>query len=142
VILAWVGSKCGIPSPCPNDDGEWNGHELGDEEPCVLCTAEDCIARVVDWQSEGNAIAEALLARGEAQQSQSGEPNDTGALASSPLGALKVTYHLEHIGMREYLEIWIDGEHVGQLAVRSDRQHALFDLITYALAGNGAQESA
>lgn len=68
--------------------------------------------------------------------------SDAEALASSPLGALEVTYRREHVGVREYLEIWIGGEHVGQLIVRSDGQRALFDALIYAMAGNGAQESA
>lgn len=50
--LAWVGSSCGIPSP-PGDVE----YEVGDEEPCVLCDDDACVAHVVDWQANGNTIA-------------------------------------------------------------------------------------
>lgn len=62
-VLAWVGSICGVPSPCANDDGAWNGQAIGDEEPCVLCADERCVARVIDWQGEGDAIVARLIDR-------------------------------------------------------------------------------
>lgn len=61
-VRAFVGSKCGVPSPVP-DDGEWNGYEIGDEDDCVLCDDESCVARVIEWQSDGNTIAIDLVER-------------------------------------------------------------------------------
>ena len=63
-IRAWVGKRCLIASPVADDDGEWNGYEIGDDaEDCVFCDDPECRATVIDWQRDGDKWAGRLAER-------------------------------------------------------------------------------
>jgi hypothetical protein len=74
---------------------------------------------------------------------------DAEALASSPLGAIDVTYRREREGddaSHETLTIMIRGRTVATVIVRTEAhgcgdERVLLDVLTYAMGGNGAQEA-
>lgn len=67
--------------------------------------------------------------------------SDAGAIASSPLGALRVSYRVERVNAWDVLTVWVGRERVGRLHVLP-KERVLLDLLVYALAGNGAVEEA